>query len=131
MSTLISTVTCSNGSITLHASGSTFHSSWLRGSAGELITTRVEFTASLDSRIRLSMCKVKFNLITHSCLSLSLGMPICHWVDSSFSVAFELLRKNSTIAFSLSTLGFITFKTSLTNRVIVCARHGWWVHFRT
>ena len=94
------------------------------------MTARVEMTASLDSRIRFSIWKVEFHLVIHSCLGLSSGTPICRWVDLSFSVAVVLLWRNSTITFTLSTVGLITFRASLTNRLTVFARPGWWVHFR-
>ncbi|MEQ2196174.1 hypothetical protein XENOCAPTIV_025664 [Xenoophorus captivus] len=73
---------------------------------------------------------MEFHLVIQSCLSLSSGMPIYCWVNFSFAVAVVLLWKNSTIPFTLSRVGFITFRACLTNRLIVCARHGWWVHLR-
>lgn len=95
---------------------------------GALITARVEMTASLT--IRFSIWKVEFPLVTHSCFSFSSSVPICRWIDLSFSVAVVLQWKSSTITFTLPTVGFSTFRASLTNKLILCARHGRWVHVR-
>lgn len=95
-----------------------------------MITARVEIIASLQSRILFSMWKVEFHLVTQSCFSFNSGMPICLWVDLSFSVAIGLLLKNSTMAFTLSTVGFTTFRASLTSKLIVCARQRWWFHLQ-
>lgn len=51
-------------------------------------------------------------------------------MDFSLFAATVLLWKNSTLAFTLSTVVFTTFRESLINRFNVCAKHGWWVHFR-
>uniref|UniRef100_A0A0K2U6B1 Uncharacterized protein n=1 Tax=Lepeophtheirus salmonis TaxID=72036 RepID=A0A0K2U6B1_LEPSM len=81
-------------------------------------------TACFDSRIRFIMFKVEFHLVTQSRLSFRSGIPICSCVDSSLCVAVVLLWKNSTIALTLSTAGWITFRVFLTIILIVCARHG-------
>lgn len=91
------------------------------------MTATVEMTASLDSRIHFSIWKFEFQLVIHSCLGLSSDMPICRWVDLSFSVAVveEFHHRLHLVHSGLHHLQSISY-TKLT----VCARHGWWVHFR-
>ena len=105
-------------------SSTTSRSSWVRASTGAWTMARVEMMAPFWLKKPLQHIKCWIP----PCSAVLFKPQLRHRHPLVFQ---HLLCSRGSMKPTLSTVGFITFRASLTIRFIMWARHGWWVHLNT